>query len=609
MYRFLRCFLCLLVVCCLIINLSPIKADATSAGAAAGIAGAAGVTVSAPVAIAAGLIALGIMAGTNDDFRRVVSNAVDSLGEWVKDGTVELLQTVDELGKKSYYAEGNMIDSLKNWVHDSGTVSELMTNSFYDTGEYYKTVWSDIPFCRVVFTCSEKDTWFEGTYTREPGTIYKGHQYGQKYSEQKITANSFGCPYNGYYFSVSYGSGSIPESYSSRINLGDFSYDQLTKYNYGNSSWSGAARFIAAEVPLSFTTVENLSLGSIPDASCSFIDGTSAREWSVDYTNRGLYVDPVGDGDGNDEDGKWYWPLVLAPGIESLTQTDQWTGTTADEFDDYETEEEYDVVGTPVVPFGSGVQLKPVTVPGAGDNTDVESGTTDGTADYTSWFDKIAGFLHNIWDSIKELPNKFADWFEAIIEGISALPGKFATWFETIIEGIQAISDVLSGWFTDVLEWLASIWDAICSIPDLILEGIRAIFVPSDDFVTTKVEALRDRFSWIDPILGYGDFIKSQLINPEPPVLYVHLGNAEGSYNYGGTVKFLELTWYERYKSQGDAIISGFLWALFAWRMYVKLPGIINGVAGDVGHISYGESAWQKADGRKERKEKGGKNK
>ena len=202
------------------------------------------------------------------------------------------------------------------------------------------------------------------------------------------------------------------------------------------------------------------------------------------------------------------------------------------------------------------------------------------------------------------MPSKFAAWFESIIEGIESLPGKFATWFETIIEGVQAIPDVLSGWFTDVIEWLSSIWDAICSIPDLILEGIRAIFVPSEDFVTTKVEALRSRFNWIEPILGYGDFIKTQLVDPEPPVLYVHLGDAEGELNYGGTVKFLDLTWYERYKPQGDAIISGFLWALFAWRMYVKLPGIINGVAGDVGSISYREASWEKAD---DRRKKGGK--
>ena len=74
MYRFLRCFLCLLIVCCLILNLSPIKAEAMSGGLLAPLVSGAAVTVSAPLVIAAGLIALGIMAGTNDDFQRVVGN-------------------------------------------------------------------------------------------------------------------------------------------------------------------------------------------------------------------------------------------------------------------------------------------------------------------------------------------------------------------------------------------------------------------------------------------------------------------------------------------------------------------------------------------------------
>ena len=237
MYRFMRCFLCLLVVCCLIINLSPIKADAMSGGLLAPLVSGAAVTVPAPLVIAAGLIALGIMAGTNDDFQRVVGNAVDSLGDWVKDGTVELIQTVDEFGNKAYYAAADMMEDLRQWSFSSATVTDLLVNTFTDAGAYYKVRWSDIPFCDVVFTCTEANTYFVGTFTTQAGSIYSGHKYGDKYSEEKITANSYGCPFNGYYFSVSYGSLPIPESHSYKTYLGDFSREQLTKYKYGNTSW------------------------------------------------------------------------------------------------------------------------------------------------------------------------------------------------------------------------------------------------------------------------------------------------------------------------------------------------------------------------------------
>lgn len=124
------------------------------------------------------------------------------------------------------------------------------------------------------------------------------------------------------------------------------------------------------------------------------------------------------------------------------------------------------------------------------------------------------------------------------------------------------------------------------SIPETILSGIQAIFVPSADFLTAKVEALRARFDFINVFMDFIDSFKGELSGATPPVIYVHLENAEGSYNYGGTVKFLDMSWYSRYKSTGDAIISGFLWALFGWRMYLKLPGIINGVSGGVGSMS-----------------------
>ena len=51
------------------------------------------------------------------------------------------------------------------------------------------------------------------------------------------------------------------------------------------------------------------------------------------------------------------------------------------------------------------------------------------------------------------------------------------------------------------------------------------------------------------------------------------------------TIPFLDMRWYSRYKATGDLILSGFLWALFAWRMYLKLPGTISGISGTIGRI------------------------
>ena len=141
-----------------------------------------------------------------------------------------------------------------------------------------------------------------------------------------------------------------------------------------------------------------------------------------------------------------------------------------------------------------------------------------------------------------------------------------------LLDGLTAVLNKLS--------------DLLKPLMDYLLEGIKAIFVPSTDFITVKVQSLRARFNWIDPFIIFAENISGELFSTEPPVIYIHLDDAEGSYNYGGTIPFLDMRWYARYKKQGDLILSGFLWALFAWRMYLKLPGIISGASGTIGHIS-----------------------
>ena len=139
-------------------------------------------------------------------------------------------------------------------------------------------------------------------------------------------------------------------------------------------------------------------------------------------------------------------------------------------------------------------------------------------------------------------------------------------------------------------KWISTGWDAIIeaiptpqSIAEAVGNVIKSIFVPDADFISEKWNAIRSRFDFADSISSSGELILDVLngIDPEPPVIYVDLGDAEGSYYLGGQVAFLDLRWYERYKPTGDAIISAFLWLVFVWRMFIKLPGIIGGLPGD----------------------------
>lgn len=118
---------------------------------------------------------------------------------------------------------------------------------------------------------------------------------------------------------------------------------------------------------------------------------------------------------------------------------------------------------------------------------------------------------------------------------------------------------------------------------NMLLEGIQALFVPETDFLTAKVDAIRAEFTFADAIMTTGEFFRTGFadLGTEPPVIYIDLGATEGSYNIGGKVVFVDMSWYERYKPTGDAILASFLWIVFAWRMLIKVPGIISGMPGD----------------------------
>ena len=154
----------------------------------------------------------------------------------------------------------------------------------------------------------------------------------------------------------------------------------------------------------------------------------------------------------------------------------------------------------------------------------------------------------------------------------------------------EAVAEPLTGTLagTDAGTFLDALADIIMAPFRWLWQQIQNLFVPSEDFLTEKVDSLCDRFSFADSIVRTGQVLFDGLsgISTEPPVIYVDLGAFEGSYDLGGKVAFVDLHWYSRYKPTVDTIISSFLWACFVWRLLIKLPGIINGASGAVAIVS-----------------------
>lgn len=169
--------------------------------------------------------------------------------------------------------------------------------------------------------------------------------------------------------------------------------------------------------------------------------------------------------------------------------------------------------------------------------------------------------------------------------------GTGTTTLSDILAAIKAIPDKFAGWFADVISWGQKIWESVVALPQAIgqtiADALSWAFAPADTFIQTKVEALISKYPASENLFLLGSQLKDFFLNlgQTPPVIYINLGAAEGSYHYGGTIPFLDLTWYSRYKPTMDSILGGFLWLWFAWRVWLKLPGILEGVSGEAGRL------------------------
>ena len=52
----------------------------------------------------------------------------------------------------------------------------------------------------------------------------------------------------------------------------------------------------------------------------------------------------------------------------------------------------------------------------------------------------------------------------------------------------------------------------------------------------------------------------------------------ETKYTEAQNVVVFDLSWYAPYKTYGDLLITGFIYLMFLWRLFIKLPNIINGI-------------------------------
>ena len=173
----------------------------------------------------------------------------------------------------------------------------------------------------------------------------------------------------------------------------------------------------------------------------------------------------------------------------------------------------------------------------------------------------------------------YLPYIPQIFEKIKELPGTLANIWETIKGIPAAIAEKIGAFFTTLWGWLQSIIDAITALPAAIAEKIGALFKPDEALLTEITDAFKGKFGFLPVLKQFGDDLFGMTAETEPPVIWIHLENAESKYgyDYGGKTKALDLTWYQKYKANVDTIVSGFLWLAFLWLLFKRASSIIQG--------------------------------
>lgn len=126
--RLFRILVCLVLICCFLVNLSPLKARALEPVSATIV------TVSASLAIAAALICLGVGPDNPVDNGAAFNSVCASVNSFLYDaglvlqnGSVEMLRVVNELGVASFLVANEFLEGIRGWLFDNPSGNSVLS--------------------------------------------------------------------------------------------------------------------------------------------------------------------------------------------------------------------------------------------------------------------------------------------------------------------------------------------------------------------------------------------------------------------------------------------------------------------------------------------------
>lgn len=281
----------------------------------------------------------------------------------------------------------------------------------------------------------------------------------------------------------------------------------------------------------------------------------------------------------------FYLGIVAYSNVAVSSQTFQWSGSAARSSSNSFSVSNPAGVQTPDL---AGEEETPVTVSGVGAGAatiedllqqilaQLQANTLAPTLD-------LAGTQPGGNTGTDEDAKPYLPYIPQIFEKIKELPGTLANIWESIKGIPAAIAEKIGAFFTTLWGWLQNIIDAITALPAAIAEKIGALFKPDEALLSEITDTFKGKFGFFSTLKQFGSDLFGMTPDTEPPVIWVHLENAESKfgYNYGDKQKIFDMTWYQKYKASVDGLLSGFLWLGYLWLLFKRAPSILNGMQMD----------------------------
>lgn len=198
--------------------------------------------------------------------------------------------------------------------------------------------------------------------------------------------------------------------------------------------------------------------------------------------------------------------------------------------------------------------------------------------------DEKEGFLQFIWDAICEIPKVLGEILQSILDGILSL----LDWFNPLSNNF--ILKKLWEFLKIIISYINPLDDNFLGkkIIELLEDLLKFLFLPSNERLSAIQNTVMSKFNFVESIKTAINSFKD-IINNLGNAPVIHLDLASTKYTNAMKINVIDLNWYKPYKQYGDVVITGLFYGFYLFRLFSRLPSIVNGVgsgASDVMNIS-----------------------